>query len=662
MKAPFWAVCCSLALGLGEGLCAADEFGSFQNSGPAVAPLARASGTPEYAAQQGVSGGGPNSMPPAQLGVSQPVNGLRYPAASPLPNTVRSDSNAAPPNWSAVPQSSAVSAVNISSQGAVVPGTFATPAGALPVPQRIDAQNAPMTSDPLVGAPSNADGSGAAKTTPPATSSVKVNPWRPIQTAFRQISPATTPPQTPIAGDVVVPSATPGSAPNSIRTAPVRSDGVQPSTSGQEYVEKPFAKNPRMMSEMSSGEMVNDGPPHTGGGCGCGPSGDAAICPNCGGWQPGTCRTNNPEGSCLCQRLACCLCKPYPDCSNGCVDFCHSWIFHEDDCWFTSNHKCCNGNCGPYPYGNCPTDGAGKGNGCGCGNCGPCVPAPDLYFSAEALTLSRNDNIGPQSIAEGLGGSVLGTQDFGFDSDWQTGPRFVLGYSPTPMDAWEFSYFGLQHWTDDKSITGTSIALPDTLGLLPEFSGAGLLQVTYSSEIHDAEVNYSWHHGCKALSWIAGFRYFNLTEDFDMTTNVTGVGQGAYNTRTVNNLYGGQLGARYNVCCHQFTWTCTAKAGAFGNQIDSSQFVAPVGGMIVRNTNVSDSRWAFIGQFDSSVSYYFCKNWCATAGFNAMWIDGVAFAPDQLDFTNVPGVSGTTVNHDGNAMYIGGHVGVGVRF
>ncbi len=400
-----------------------------------------------------------------------------------------------------------------------------------------------------MGAPSNADSANASRSAPPvASSSVKANPWRPIQTAFRQMSPSKAGSSEPAAeGEVSVPNNTPGfAAPKNPRlpSAAARADGVQPSTTTDDgYVEKPFAKSARTASESGiPGEIVYDSPNGGGGGCGCGPSGDAALCPNCGGWQAGSCRPCNPEGSCICQRLKCCLSKPYPDCSNGCVDFCHSWIFHEDDCWFTSNHKCCPDGCGPYPYGNCPGDGMGKGNGCGCGNCGPCVPAPDLYFEADALTFSRTDNLRAQSLVEIGGGSVLGTQDFGFDSDWRTGPRFVLGYSPTPMDAWELSYFGLQSWNDNHSVSGAAnLNLPGDLGMLPEFSGASLIDVSYSSEIHDAELNYSWHHGCKALDWIVGFRYFHLDEQLNMLSNVTGTGLGEYEASTVNNLYGGQL-------------------------------------------------------------------------------------------------------------------------
>jgi hypothetical protein len=678
MKAPFWAVGCTIALGM-AGVLRADDAGGIQGMGPAVNPLGRASATPgnslDYYAQQGAiysAAPGANAAAANQTlppGATTSANGLRYPAATAVPMSAQA---AAPPSWSAVPAVQSSLPNTVAPQNGATPAPFTSAAGAVPVPQqRIDAGNAPMTADPLVGAPSNADRNGNAPVASIAVKpAVKSSPWRPVQTAFRQLADPKAGTSQPVAdGEVITPNSTPGFAsPKNAGMGPtLHADGVQPATTGEDYSLRPFAKKSRMPGEGAvPGTIIEGGPSgeNVGGGCGCGPSGDAALCPNCGGWQPGTCRPNNPEGSCICQRLKCCLSKPYPDCSNGCVDFCHSWIFHEDDCWCTSNHKCCPDGCGPYPYGGCPNDGMSKGNGCGCGNCGPCLPAPDLYFSAEALTLSRNDNLRSQSLVEIGGGSVLGTQDFGFNSDWQTGPRFVLGYSPTPMDAWEFSYFGLQHWVDDKSISsaGGLASLPGDLGTLAEFSNASLINVAYSSEIHDAEVNYSWHYpSCKSLSWIAGFRYFHLDEQLDMTSTVTGIGLGEYDAQTVNNLYGGQLGARLNVCCHQFQWDSTVKAGAFGNSIESSQFAAPVGGMIVRDTRVFDSRWAFVGELSSNVRYFFCKNWCATAGFNVLWVDGVALAPDQLDFTNTP-TSGLALNHDGNAIYIGGHVGVGVRF
>ena len=247
---------------------------------------------------------------------------------------------------------------------------------------------------------------------------------------------------------------------------PMRMDGIQPSTTAM-VSEMPGPGGGMMTLSGSNQEGVTPVIPR-GGDCGCGngPGGCGALppgqydCPNCGGWQRGMCSNHNPEGSCILERLACCMCKPYPDCSNGCVDFCHSWIHHEDECWCTSNHKRCAAGCGPYPYGGCPNDGQGKGVGCGCGNCGPCVPPPDVYFAVEGFSLWRDNQTERQDIV--TGGSTLNTGDFQFD--FATGPRITAGVRPTKIDAWEITYFGLNSWDDQHSLTGTAnLSLPGDL-------------------------------------------------------------------------------------------------------------------------------------------------------------------------------------------------------
>ena len=41
---------------------------------------------------------------------------------------------------------------------------------------------------------------------------------------------------------------------------------------------------------------------------------------------------------------------------------------------------------------------------------------------------------------------------------------------------------------------------------------------------------------------------------------------------------------------------------------------------------------AFIGDLNLSVGYQLSRVWAARCGYNLMWIDQVALAPDQLDF------------------------------
>ena len=99
-----------------------------------------------------------------------------------------------------------------------------------------------------------------------------------------------------------------------------------------------------------------------------------------------------------------------------------------------------------------PEFGAASHNRCGCGNCGPCVPPPDVYFAVEGFSLWRDNQTERQDIV--TGGSPLTTGDFQFD--FESGPRITVGVRPTKIDAWEITYFGLNSWDDRHSLTGTA--------------------------------------------------------------------------------------------------------------------------------------------------------------------------------------------------------------
>ncbi len=335
---------------------------------------------------------------------------------------------------------------------ATTPATFPATSGQ-GAARSIDELKAPFAADAFTGAPTNSTLSGDFTGTengivpapaPLARPTHWMNPWGAMQTAYRQMVDSRPTFGYPVPTAEVVPqptssqqqssaqpavmslapqkTETPASDATAARIAYIRADNVQPTllpTAGSAPTIYPTT-SVVVDGAAPPGDITYGAPS----GCGCGGGGRSPdgsdTCPNCGGWQPGTCSTHNPNGSCLLQRLSCCLCKPYPDCSNGCIDFCHSWIFHEDDCWLFSNHKCCNPDCGPYPYGTCATDGQGKGSGCGCGNCGPCVPPPDLYFTVGAVAFMPENNARNQTLVNlgdptGVIGPALATSDLGFD-------------------------------------------------------------------------------------------------------------------------------------------------------------------------------------------------------------------------------------------------------
>jgi hypothetical protein len=287
------------------------------------------------------------------------------------------------------------------------------------------------------------------------------------------------------------------------------------------------------------------------------------------------------------------------------------------------------------------------------------VPPPDWYFTADAFIVTRNNEAFNQPLASSGGDTLLSTGDMDFA--YEVGPNLTLGYRPTPWDAWEVTYFGAMDWDSRTSLTGAAdLNLPGALGAALDlnFANADTMNITYSSVIQNGEFNYLWTKG--QIMWLLGFRYFHLGEEFDILS--TGAsGSSAYDVTTSNDLYGGQLGARYRGGWRRFNWDFFGKAGVFGNRSVQDQTVSNLGGITVRDTHVTRGNTAFVGDIGVNLTYSFGKCWSVRGGYNALWVEDVALAPNQLDFTDTL-TSGTTINTNGGVFYHGAHAGIGCHW
>ena len=172
------------------------------------------------------------------------------------------------------------------------------------------------------------------------------------------------------------------------------------------------------------------------------------------------------------------------------------------------------------------------------------------------------------------------------------------------------------------------------------------------------------------FTWFGGFRYFNLGEKLDISSQRTVAGafeQGSYNIRTTNNLYGAQLGARMRQTQGRFEWEATGKAGVYGNDADQAQTVTdfPPGGPApfqLRNASSGQSGVAFIGEGNLTGRYRLTNVWNIRAGYNVIWIEGLALAPDQLDFNLAAAQGGRRLDNDGGLFLHGVNVGLEARW
>jgi len=149
------------------------------------------------------------------------------------------------------------------------------------------------------------------------------------------------------------------------------------------------------------------------------------------------------------------------------------------------------------------------------------------------------------------------------------------------------------------------------------------------------------------FSLLGGFRYLSLYEKFNIRSTDLDSGTSDYHIRTTNNLFGGQLGARYRRSYGRFAWDATGKAGLFGNSAGQWQFVSDsVPGSFLRDRR-SDSggQIAFAGDINVSANYRLLSFLTLRAGYNLLWVEGIALAPGQLDFSNTT-ASGSDLRSD----------------
>lgn len=305
--------------------------------------------------------------------------------------------------------------------------------------------------------------------------------------------------------------------------------------------------------------------------------------------------------------------------------------------------------------------------GC-CYNMCPCA-----YFVAEALLLDPNiaGGAGPLVVNAVTGAPLLLKDDLNFP--FAGGLRAYMGHRLSNGCAWELGYFGVFGANAANFVTGPgNLALPGGFAGLNVFFGADRVDVDSTLNLNGAEFNVvnccSWcddQSVCGSAEWLYGFRYLRIDGSLNMAVqNVSALGAietGSYNVQADNDLYGGQIGTRRRVRSGLWSLEGTGKVGLFFNDASQKQTVVDFPAFVVRQTSSSDDQLAFLGELNATLIRQINDVWAFRAGYNLIWIDGIALAPNQLDFT-LAATSGTTTHTGGTLFLHGANLGVEARW
>ena len=273
-----------------------------------------------------------------------------------------------------------------------------------------------------------------------------------------------------------------------------------------------------------------------------------------------------------------------------------------------------------------------------------------LYATADFIYMDRSNDSNHREIVIDAdnGNSLLTTRDLGYD--FEPGVRATVGLRRPPCgalcSAWEFSYVGVFDWDDSATVYGDNnlSAAGDVGFVVNGFTLAEAMRTSYSSKVHSGEANcfrcicnYCCCNHHRRVDWLWGVRYLKLDEDLTLLGNNVNVADAIYNIDTDNNLYGAQIGGRIRSFHGRWGWEVTKKIGLFANDLSQRQNIVDelgVNDVLYRSASASGDDVAFLADLNVSAIYKVSQRCGLRFGYNLLWIEGVALAANQLDFSD----------------------------
>jgi hypothetical protein len=249
------------------------------------------------------------------------------------------------------------------------------------------------------------------------------------------------------------------------------------------------------------------------------------------------------------------------------------------------------------------------------------------------------------------------------------GPRLSLIHHGENEVNLEFVYFQIDGWSDGQAVG------PDPNDWLVMRAPGGFLQAQdnkqkqmmvwdYASRLYNAELNVRWNP-CSRVTALAGFRWVNLSEDLQGTLPPERTVP-FWNNQTKNNLYGFQIGADAKLFeCGRLSIDGVLKTGIFNNHVDEMTAVSIYRMLFMESA--STNHCAFLGETGVQCKYQVTERLSFKAGYEAIWLQGVALAPAQIAETHshiLPPVSvqALGVNCGSGVFYHGATVGLEYAF
>ena len=252
---------------------------------------------------------------------------------------------------------------------------------------------------------------------------------------------------------------------------------------------------------------------------------------------------------------------------------------------------------------------------------------------AEAVMLWRSAPYSRELVITGpgpVGSPILNANQL--ESGMAAGPRIQLFRKDACGSAIEFGYLGAWSFQSEKLLPDTgalsAYAASDLIGSSTSFE-TGTANLT--SSIQTIEVNSRTPMAAGNVQFICGVRWLEWTESFSLNTTSGPLFTDDWSSRTVNNLYGGQIGI--DALLYSNRWLhveSVLKGGAYWNEALSRQIYQQSGAGVEISGYDSPSPAAFVGELGFTGVMPLTSNLNFRFGYLVFWLQGIAQPTRQL--------------------------------
>jgi len=322
------------------------------------------------------------------------------------------------------------------------------------------------------------------------------------------------------------------------------------------------------------------------------------------------------------------------------------------------------------------------------------------FLDVEFAELHRFNGVKNTPIRRVLAQDIFGppTEGMTFAAkgfDLAPGTRITLGRYLDSCEgsdwdrSFELTFWGLfQFETSSRidGITNNAINTPysNTVG---GFNNADFQTAQYRSDLNSYEWNFRWTHHMQrdqlvlspngewhkqctpgmVPSIILGVRWVALDEDFVWQSRINSLPldqyRGDYTVNTKNDMIGVQLGGELTEQHCNWNWGVKVKGGIYANYCEQSSIVIvndPRTNLFApnRNEHVSAVDAALMGEIGLFMNYALTDHINFKAGYDFIFLTGLAQAADQVYFDNQP----VRVIHQAYQFYNGGTLGLEITW